>query len=105
MMKNYRKPRNFTRKHAARKVLRCYAARNKAEQHIGSLRDEMANVAKIVRARLVAESPSASNAEIDAKLKRIMSNGRRPTTDTVPEPRGLPKDVQSARRAGRRKRV
>jgi hypothetical protein len=104
-MKTYRKPRTFTRKDATCKVLRMYAARDRAEQHIGSFKSEAAIIAKRIRARLVAESPSASDAEIDAKLKRIMSNGRRPTTDVVPEPRGLPKDVQSARRAARRKRV
>ena len=101
----YRKPRAFTLKDATRKVLRNYAARNKAEQHIGSLRDEMVNVAKIIRARLVAASPSASDAEIDAKLKLIMGAGRRRTVDKAPELQGIPKDVQSARRAERRKHV
>jgi hypothetical protein len=104
-MKTYRKPRAFTRKNATCKVLRMYAARNKAEQHIGSFKSEAANIAKRIRARLVAETPSASNAEIDAKLNRIMSGGTRPTKDKVPEPLGVPKDVQSARRAERRKRV
>jgi hypothetical protein len=102
MMKPYHKPRAFTFKDAVRKNLRGYAAQAKAEQYIGSIDSEIANVAKTMRARLVAEYPSASDADIDTMLKLIMSAGLRQTSDRFPEPRGIPKDVQSVRRAERR---
>jgi hypothetical protein len=104
-MKTYRKPRAFTRADATRKVLREYNARSKTEQHIGPIESEMVNLAKTIRTRLVAKYPSASDAEIDAKLERLMNAGRPPTTETPPAPRGIPKDIIAARQAERRKQV
>jgi hypothetical protein len=104
-MKFYRKPRAFTLQDAKREVLRQYAARDRAEQHTSSIENEVTDVARTIRTRLVAKYPSASDVEIDAKLERIMSAGRVQTTEQVPEPRGVPKNVQAARRAERRKQV
>jgi hypothetical protein len=105
MTKTYHKPRTFTRADATRKTLRDYAASDRVEKRIDTTETEMAKVARHLRARLVAESPTSPDTEIDAKVARIMSAGQRQTTEQPLAPRGIPKDVLAARRAERRKEV
>jgi hypothetical protein len=81
MTKTYRKPRTFTRADATRKTLREYAANNRLEKRIGTTETEMAKVARHLRARLVAESPTSPDTEIDAKVARIISAGQCQTTE------------------------
>ena len=105
MKKTYKKPRGFTYANAVEQTLRVYAALDRREQYIGSVQSEMEKVAKHTRAHLVAANASASDAEINAVLERTMVAGGVRTTETKPQPRGIPQDVQAARRAERRREV
>jgi hypothetical protein len=74
-MKNYRKPRAFTRQIAVKKTLRDYAARNEREGRIGSFEYDLKKIVRHIREQLVKENPSTPDAKIDARVAKCMSTG------------------------------
>jgi hypothetical protein len=85
-----------------RRILRGFAVRNHIEQKTLSMDEELAKIARQLRTRLVNENPDMSDADIDAKVFRIMQHGSQPTSAAKPPPMEIPKEVRDARRAARR---
>jgi hypothetical protein len=66
----------------------------------------LASIIMAHRARLNAQHPDLSVAEIEAMLRTIIAVGMRPTKDPLPKPSlGIPEEVLAARRAERRAMV
>jgi hypothetical protein len=86
-----------------RRTLRGFAVRDRIEQKILPFEAELAKAAQRLRIRLVTENPDMPDAEIDAKVARIMQHGSKPSGPaTSPPPMEIPKEVRDARRAERR---
>lgn len=62
-------------------------------------------IVKAMRARLNEQFPDKSPEEIEAEIERRRAQGSKPTTAVLPPNPGIPKDVQAARRAERKKLV
>jgi hypothetical protein len=88
-----------------RRTLCGFKIRNRIEQAILPMDQEMAKVARQHRTRFVTETPNASNAEIDAKVATVLAAGSAPKQAPPPIKMQIPKEVLAARRAVRKAEV
>jgi hypothetical protein len=80
--------------------------RNRIEQTIYPMDQELAKVARQLRTRFVNETPDASDAEIDARVAKVLAAGSAPMKETAaPTKMQIPNEVLGARRADRRAEV